>query len=266
VPARVRTPRDKAIVERTIQIFQRWFFFKVRHRSFSSLVELNICLREHLVLFNQKKHRIFGKTRAEMFENEKSHLISLPQSPYEIATYAKALLSRDCHLQFKNNYYSAPHGLRGLKLDVWATATVVEIYHKAERVAFHARGKSNAKFVTDTSHYPPQHQAYQEEDVVRVRERAAKMGAETSALVLGLLAGAYPLQNWRRCQGILALAHSYSAPALESAAAVANRFNQKTVHYLERVIKRGGGVLRKEEKPIVRGYNPHLRGVDEILH
>ncbi len=40
VPARVRTPRDKAIVERTIQIFQRWFFFRVRHRAFTSLVEL----------------------------------------------------------------------------------------------------------------------------------------------------------------------------------------------------------------------------------
>jgi len=266
VPARVRTPRDKAIVERTIQIFQRWFFFKVRHRSFTSLVELNICLREHLVLFNQKKHRIFGKTRAEMFENEKSHLIDLPQSAYEVATYAKALLSRDCHLQFKENYYSAPNGLRGLNLDVWGTATVVEIYHKAERVAFHARGKANAKFVTDTSHYPPQHQAYQEEDVVRVRERAAKIGVETSALVLGLLAGPHPLQNWRRCQGILALAHRYSVPALEGAAAAANRFNQKTIHYLERVIKRGGGILRKEETPIVRGHNPHLRGVDEILH
>ena len=38
VPARVRTPQDKAIVERTIQIFQRWFFMKVRHKTFTSLL------------------------------------------------------------------------------------------------------------------------------------------------------------------------------------------------------------------------------------
>jgi hypothetical protein len=38
VPARVRTPKDKAIVERTIQIFQRYFFMKVRHRTFTSLL------------------------------------------------------------------------------------------------------------------------------------------------------------------------------------------------------------------------------------
>lgn len=48
VPARVRTPQDKAIVERTIQIFQRYFFMKVRNRTFTSLVELNLCLKEHL--------------------------------------------------------------------------------------------------------------------------------------------------------------------------------------------------------------------------
>jgi transposase len=48
VPARVRTPKDKAIVERTIQIFQRWFFMCVRNRNFTSLVELNKCLEEYL--------------------------------------------------------------------------------------------------------------------------------------------------------------------------------------------------------------------------
>jgi transposase len=266
VPARVRTPRDKAIVERTIQIFQRWFFFRVRNRTFTSLVELNLALQEHVKLFGGKKHRIFGKTRAEMFEHERLHLLALPQTPYQVATYLRALLSRDCHLRFGENYYSAPHGLRGLRLDVWATAKTVEIYYKTERVALHARGKSNAKFVTDTSHYPPAHQAYAEEDMVRLRERALKIGVATSTLIEELLAGPYPLQHFRRCQGILSLAHKYSWPGLEGAAVVANRFNQKTVHYLERVIKRGGGVLRKEGQAITRGHNPHLRGVDEILH
>ena len=77
VPARVRTPKDKAIVERTIQIFQRWFYFRVRHRTFTSLIELNACLKDHLVLFHAKKHRIFRRNRIEMFESERSHLRAL---------------------------------------------------------------------------------------------------------------------------------------------------------------------------------------------
>lgn len=262
VPARVRTPRDKAIVERTIQIFQRWFFFRVRHRTFTSLVELNKVLREHLVLFNERKHRVFGKSRQEMFASEKSHLIELPQVPYQVATFSRATLSRDCHLRFAENFYSAPHVLRGLELEVWATAVSIEIYHKSERVAFHRRNKSAGKFITDTHHYPPAQQAYAEEDVARVRERAVKVGPETSKLVTELLSGPYPFQHFRRCQGILALGHKYSETRLESASRIANQFNQKTVPYLERVIKQNGGTLRKEANAIERGYNPHLRGVE----
>lgn len=266
VPARVRTPRDKAIVERTIQIFQRWFFFKIRHRAFTSLVELNQVLRENLALFNERKHRVFGRSRKEMFASEASHLIELPQVPYQVATFSRATLSRDCHLRFTDNFYSAPHVLRGLELEVWATAVTIEIYHKSERVAFHRRNKSAGKFITDTNHYPPAQQAYAEEDVVRVRERAVKTGPETSKLVTELLSGPYPLQHFRRCQGILALGHKYSGPRLESASRIANRFNQKSVPYLERVIKQNGGTLRKEANTIERGYNPNLRGVEEILH
>jgi transposase len=266
VPARVRTPRDKAIVERTIQIFQRWFFFRVRHRTFTSLVELNLCLRADLELFHQKKHRIFGKTRQEMFLSEKESLIKLPQAPYQVATYLKASLSRDCHLTFAENYYSAPHALRGRKLDVWATSSVVEVYHGGERVAFHARSKTTHKFTTEKSHYPPAHQAYEEEDVAKLRERALKIGPETSKLIVEFLSGEYPLQHFRRCQGILALGHKYSWQRLEAASQIANRFNQKNVQYLERVIKQSGGTLRKEATCIDRGFNPHLRGLDEILH
>jgi hypothetical protein len=265
VPARVRTPRDKAIVERTIQIFQRWFYYTVRHRTFTSLVELNQCLKIHLNLFNQRKHRIFKKTRAEMFAQEKGHLLALPQTPYEVAIYQKATLSRDCHLQFRDNFYSAPHHLRGLELEIWASNTSLEIYHKGERVAFHPRSKSRGKFVTVANHYPPAHQAYLEEDIIKIKERAGKAGDATLKLINKLLASAHPLQHFRRCQGILSLGHKYSYAELETAAIIANRFNQKNIHYLERVIKQRGGVIRKEAA-ITRDHNPHLRGVEAILH
>jgi hypothetical protein len=40
---------------------------------------------------------------------------------------------------FEQNYYSAPHQHRGCELDVWATAKIVEIFVKGDRVAVHAR-------------------------------------------------------------------------------------------------------------------------------
>jgi transposase len=59
-PARVARPKDKASVERTIQIFQRWFYFRVRGLTFNSLVELNRLLAEHLVIFHLKNTAFSG--------------------------------------------------------------------------------------------------------------------------------------------------------------------------------------------------------------
>jgi len=266
VPARVRTPKDKAIVERTIQIFQRWFYMRMRYKTFTSLLELNQCLQEHLVLFNRKKHRIFKRTREEMFTDERSHLRVLPETPYKVATYHRATLSRDCHLMFNENYYSAPHWLRGKELDVWATSTTVEIYSENERVALHGRGKGHSKFITDTSNYPPAQQAYAEEDIQKTIARAVNVGPETERLIKGLLGEVHPLKNLRRAQGIVALSWKYrSSELLESACREANRFNNRNVQYIERVIKNKKGVPQKNETEIgPRAYNPHLRGINNI--
>lgn len=265
MPARVRTPKDKAIVERTIQIFQRYFFMKVRYKTFTSLLELNQCLREHLVVFNNKQHRIFKRTRAEMFLDEKPLLKSLPEMPYKVAVYHRAVLSRDCHLFFDHNYYSSPHHLRGKDLDIWATAKTVEIFFEGDRVAVHARYRTKSKFSTDTSHYPPAHQAFAEEDVQKIIARAVAVGPETTALIKSLLEGPQPLKHFRRSQGIVALSWAYTPALLEAACAEANRFNNHNVQYLERVIKMREGVKRNLENEISeRSFNPHLRGVNNI--
>lgn len=267
VPARVKRPQDKAIVERTIQIFQRWFFMVVRKRVFTSLLELNAVLKEHLVLFNQRRHRVFGKARAEMFEAEREHLMPLPKDRYQVSTHSRAKLSRDCHLIFEQNYYSSPHGLRGLELDIWATENSVEVYHGLERVAFHPRSKTHNKFVTETNHYPLAHQAYLEEDIIKSKEWAATVGPATSQLIGELLSGSYPLRHLRRSQAILHLSTKYSKTALDAAVVTANRFNQKTTGYIERVIKQNAGPSNGiGGKPIERAYNPHLRGLNRILH
>lgn len=265
VPARVRTPKDKAIVERTIQIFQRYFFMLVRNKIFTSLLELNNYLKAHLIIFNNKIHRIFKRTRSEMFLDEKSHLKPLPQDPYKVAVYDSATLSRDCHLVFDQNYYSSPHALRGKKLDIWATSKTVEIFLDGERVAFHGRSKTVRKFITNTDHYPPAHQAFAEEDMQKIITRAVGIGPETEKLIKGLLESVYPLKHFRRAQGIMALSWKYSASCLERACSQANLFNNKNVQYLERVIKTKKGEIRNTENEVnQRAYNPYLRGIKNI--
>lgn len=265
VPATVASPKQKAIVERTIQIFQRWFFYRVRHRTFTSLIELNQCLREHLELFHSKKHRVFGLTRRQMFEEEKAYLKALPKNPYLVTTHHLAQLSSDCHLVFDKNFYSAPYQLRGKQLDVWANATSVEIWHEGSRVAFHGRGKGHGAFFTKNEHYPPEHQAYLEVTPVKLREWSQDIGPETHKVVLALLSGTFPLRHLRRAQGILGLSKKYSAPELENACAIANSLPKpQGLHFLERLIKTRR-FHPQPSKPILRGENRFIRG-DKVFH
>ena len=119
--------------------------------------------------------------------------------------------------------------------------------------------------MTDPNHYPPAQQAYAEEDVQAIIERAERVGPQTWALVKGLLEGPCPLKHFRRGQGIVALAWKYTPEHLEAAAEMASRFNNLTVQYLERVIKTRRGVETRETEEIRnRSFNPHLRGINNI--
>ncbi len=265
LPAQVKSPTHKAIVERTIQIFQKYFFMKNRLRTFTSLLELNQCLREHLEIFNNKVHRIFKRTRKEMYLEELKSLRSLPLETYQVAVYHKATLSRDCHLMFDQNYYSAPYQHRGREIDIWATAKTVELFIQGDRIAIHVRSKTVRKFTTNSNHYPPSHQAFAEEDIQKIISKAASVGSECLSLVKGLLESELPLKHLRRCQGIVALSWKYSAVLLEAACKEANLFNNHNLQYLERVIKTKSGVKRINDENVNRkNYNPHLRGLNNI--
>lgn len=260
-PARVRRPQDKAIIERSIQIFQRWFYHRVRKMTFTSLVELNKCLQEHVKLFHQKKHRIFKRTRQEMFDDEKSYLKDLPEVDYLVMTHKKARQHSDCHLEFEDNFYSAPYQHRGQELDVWATENTIEIFCKQERLALHSRMKVRGKFITNKDHYPPEYIAYLEDTPTTLKERAMKFGENTSLVIEKLLAGPYPLRHLRRAQGVMALTKKYPQERIEYAMGLALEVNKIQIHYIEKIAKLPINIEKIKE--VKRLANEFLRG-DEL--
>jgi len=264
VPARVARPKDKAIVERTIQIFQRWFYYRIRHRQFSSLTELHQCLKEHLDIFHQKRHRLFRRSRVEMFEAEKNQLQALPEMPYEVSTHRQVTLHPDCHVMFEKNYYSAPYRLRSQKLDLWASPKHIELYHQNERVAFHRRAQGHSHWMTDSKHYPPEHQAYLEITPCGIKKQASRIGVQCAKLIETLLSGPYPLKYVRRAQGIVRLHHAYSKDQLEKACQRANELSQTSYRFIENLLKRGFAEPRATKK-IERFENPYLRQ-KELFH
>jgi len=68
VPARVRHPKDKAKVEGGVLIAQRFILASLRNRTFFSLAEANVAIRERLVLLNNRPFRKLPGCRHSQFE------------------------------------------------------------------------------------------------------------------------------------------------------------------------------------------------------
>ena len=68
----------------------------------------------------------------------------------------------DYHVEFADRYYSVPHQLVHEPVDVRATAHVVEILHRNQRVTSHVREYGRRRFITKPEHMPAAHRAHLE--------------------------------------------------------------------------------------------------------
>lgn len=67
--------------------------------------------------------RRLGVSRRHLFEAvERPALTSLPMQDYEFAEWRLARVATDYHVEFKNFFYSVPHGLIRQQVDIRATS------------------------------------------------------------------------------------------------------------------------------------------------
>jgi transposase len=220
VPARVRKPRDKAKAEAGVQVVQRWIVAALRHRRFFSLAEINEAIGELLDKLNHRPFRHRKGSRWSLFlELDLAALRPLPATPFEPAVWKKAKVNIDYHIEFDGSFYSVPHRLVRQPVEVRATASTVEIFHRDERVASHQRTRRAGEAVTVNEHRPKSHQAHLEWTPSRIVAWAARTGPNTAALVERILESKpHPEMGYRSCLGLLRLGERYTAERLEKAA------------------------------------------------
>jgi transposase len=231
LPARVMTPRDKATVEAAVQVVERWVLAPLRDRQFFSIAELNVAMRPLLAALNDAPFQKREDSRRIVFETvERATLRPLPAQPYEYATWKKAKVHLDYHVELDRRYYSVPYALVGTTVDVRITAMAVEIFHKGSRVAAHLKGAHKGQFMTDAAHRPPAHQAVVELNHERLQRRAEAIGPATAAVIRTQAERRkHRDETLRASLGILRLAKDYSPQALEAACQRALRL--KTTSY-----------------------------------
>jgi hypothetical protein len=241
----------------------RWLLAPLRHRQFFSLAELNQAIALLLADLNDKPMAPPREgSRRSLFDTvERGALKRLPIEPYVVGHWAiGATVNVDYHVAVEWNFYSVPYALARKRVDVFLTRTGVQIFHRGERAASHARVAGQNHWATLGEHMPPAHSAVAKRTPDWVRDQAAKVGVATAAYVERLLTGRdHVEQGVRSCLGILRLATRYPSEQLEAACVRAMSAGASSSGFVEHLLKSGRPLVDPVAEDGI-GHHGNIRG------
>ena len=210
VPARVRKPRDKPVVEGSVRFVANQVAAVLRDRRFVGLAELNEAIFDEVAKINARPFQKREDSRRIVFvRDEKPLLRPLPPVRFELADLRKAKPGPNYHVQVDRNFYSVPSALIGQSLDVRVTSHTIEVFAGTERVACHTRLRGvRGRYSTLTEHMPAGHRhRLTDWTPQRFEQWAATIGPDTVAAIQAILASRKIVeQSYRSCLGVMSLA------------------------------------------------------------
>lgn len=219
-------PRDKAMVEKAVNIVYRNVYAPLRHFTFSSLAEINHHFRLQTDKINTQPYKGSTFSRTDLFVQQEQFLLrELPSEPCLLKKGTILTVQRNYHIQLTEDglYYSVPWQYTGKKVKVWYDHKTVEVYHDHQRIAVHPRGRQGYSTVRD--HMPPNHQqakaanGWSQEELLN---KAARIGKSVEAVAEKILSNStYMEQNYKACFGMLMLEKRYGVARLEAACTLA---------------------------------------------
>jgi transposase len=207
LPARSYKPRDKAPVERAVNIAYSRIFAPLRNQVFYSLVSLNQAIAGLLATHNERLFQQRPVSRRQLFEqDEKPLLIALPAERYELKQYKEVTVMKNGHIQLSDDkhYYSVPYRFIGCKVKLIYTTTQVSVFYHRERIAWHPRSIKRYGHSTMHDHMPSSHQFVSEWNPEKFTGWAAAIAPVVKDYITRVLeTTTYPEQAYRSCVGIL---------------------------------------------------------------
>jgi transposase len=241
VPARPYKPRDKAKVEQSVLLVERWVMARLRNRRFFSLAELNMAIADLVGELNARIMRAYGASRAELFAQvDAPALKALPAEPYAFAVWKRCRVAPDYHVEVEGCFYSVPYRLIREAIDVRVADRTIEAFHKGERVASHAKSPGRRGHVTVPEHMPSAHRRHAAWTPARMTAAAEKIGPAAAALFEAIMADRpHPEQGFRTCLGILALERTYGQARIEAACQRAGVIKARSVSSVRSILQTG---------------------------
>ncbi len=222
-------------------IAERWILARLRHRRFFSAADLNAAIAELVGDINARVMKGYNASRAELFATiDKPALKQLPDEPYAFAVWKRCRVAPDYHVEVDGHWYSTPFRLIRELVDVRLADKTVEIFHKGQRVASHARAPNRRGHTTIAEHMPSSHRRHAAWTPARLVAYAETIGPSTAALFEAIMADRpHPEQGFRTCLGILALTRSYDKARVDAACRRGVSIKARSVASIRSILKNG---------------------------
>ncbi len=243
LPARVRKPQDKALVENAVLHIQRYILGRLRDRTFFSLVEIHTAVRDLLDQFNDEPMKGYGGiSRRERFRQiDQPALCPLPPIPFRITAVQTDLrVARNYHVLYDKHHYSVPYALVGQRVDAYLGGGILELYHAGQHVARHKKQPPDWGYSTMDEHMPPNHRFVKGWSPDYFIGKGSLIGPQVTEVFRQIFARyKHPEQAYKSCLGVLALAKQYTPERLEAAAARALHFQSPNYRTLKAILTQG---------------------------
>lgn len=235
-PTRVRHPRDKARVERSVP--------SVREDCFGGEVLRDLAAaRTHAAAWCRDDYGVHVHTRTqrrprEHFEaEEQPHLRPAPSDPYDVPVWATPRVARDHFAQVAKALYTLPTRYIGQTVTARADRVLVRFYHRSVLIKVHLRQPPGGKAI-DPSDFPPEKTAYALRDVAFLQRQATEHGAAIGRLAQALLDSPLPWTRMRQVYALLGLVRRFGAARVETVCTEALAVELFDVHRLKRMLER----------------------------
>ncbi len=213
-PARVRSPKDKPRVERTVQYVRGNFWAGERFNSLEQAQEAAVRWCS-----STAGMRIHGSTCArplEVFEDfELSVLLPVP-AEYDVPIFKDVKVHRDFHAEVARALYSLPQQWIGSTLSVRADTELVKFYHRGTLVKIHPRQPAGGRS-TDRADLPEHKSDYALRDVTSLIRTCNGHGRNIGIYAERILDDPLPWTRIRSVYRLQGLVRRYGAERVEQA-------------------------------------------------
>jgi len=264
VPARVRKPKDKALVENAVKLTYKDIYTKIESLHCPGLKSLNAAIHSALEIHNNRILTGRNYSRRTYFEDIERDVLS-PLNPirYQVKKQVTATVGKDSYIRLRDDahYYSVPNTCIGKKLTMRYTSSDVEIFDNYTLVAKHTRSRIEFKHTTNPDHLCPQHKAILEWSPENFLREASELHEDVEHYIRRVLEEKrYVDQANKICSGILGLARKVGPMRLAAACRLADSYGRYSFLEIQNILKTKSELIELPEETADIPDHENIRG------